>query len=265
VTERDHPEDLDPHAEVDLPADAPEPPDRPDAVGRDNVRSMGTEGEDRAQEMLEAFDPDEEGPTPDPDPDVVPETDPNPPPEYAIGGLSGIGAIPPEEQIAAYRRRYGRLRTYFRARASRYGGIQRSLNQARMGEPYDAYLARAATYAAVAGVLGALVGALATGSLAAGGAFDGLRSPVPVGGTVATFIGANRVFFGGATLALGLAVVFAAVAYLSVVYYPAATVVTRRQAIDVTLPHAIVYMYALSYGGTNLTEVVRSVAGAEDT
>ena len=254
------PSDLD---GVDLPGEAPAPPDRPDAEGRDNVRSMGTQGEDQVREELERFDPDADGPAPDADPDSQPAG--VPPPEYALEGLTGTGSVPVEEQIAAYRQQYGWVRTFFRRRPERYRDLQRSLNQARIGESYDTYLTRALGYAAVLGVVGAVLGALLTVALAQVGVFDALTAPPALRGGVASFVGANRVFVGGVFTSLLLAALFAGGTYLVLAYYPSAAVSTRRQSIDVTLPHAIVYMYALSYGGMNLTELVHSLADAEDT
>ncbi|MFC7227590.1 type II secretion system F family protein [Salinirubellus salinus] len=247
----------------DLPADSPAPPDRPDETGRDNVRSMGTQGEAQAREELASFDPDADGPTPDLGPDADPEG--APPPEYAIEGLSGMGAPPVEEQIEAYRRQYGFVRTFFRVRSDRYRDLQRSLNQARIGESYDTYLARAATYALVAAVVGVVLGALLTLGLARVGAFDAIRAPAALRGGGSAFVFENRVLFGGIAVSILTALVLGGATYLVAVYYPSAAVSTRRQSIDVTLPHAIVYMYALSYGGMNLSELVRSLADAEDT
>ena len=252
---------------VDLPGEAPSPPDRPDESGRDNVRSMGTQGEEQVREELENFEPDAEGPTPDLGTDRTRDTEPEgaPPPEYAIEGLTGTGGPPVEEQIAAYRQQYGYVRTFFRLRQDRYQDLQRSLNQARIGESYDTYLARAVTYAAVLAVLGAVLGSLLALGLARGGVFDAITAPPALRGAVATFVSENRVLFGGGLVSLLMALLFGGGTYLVLVYYPSASVTTRRQSIDITLPHAIVYMYALSYGGMNLAELVRALSNAEDT
>jgi len=248
---------------VDLPDGAPAPPDRPDQKGRDNVRSRGTQGGERAREELENFDPDAEGPTPDLGPDASHES--TPPPEYAIEGLTGMGTPPVEEQIDAYRRQYGYLRTFFRVRSDRYRDLQRSLNQARIPGSYDTYLARAATYAMVLAVVGAILGSLLTFGLARAGVFDAITAPPALRGSVATLVAENRVLVGGTVVSIVTALLFGGATYLGFVYYPSATVTTRRQSIDITLPHAIVYMYALSYGGMNLSELVRSISDAEDT
>ncbi|MFC7175982.1 type II secretion system F family protein [Halosegnis marinus] len=82
---------------------------------------------------------------------------------------------------------------------------------------------------------------------------------------MAVFLSNYRVLFGSLVVVLLGAVSFALGTWLLARYYPRAQVVTRTQKIDTTLPHVIVYMYALSHGGASLSSVVRSVAEAEST
>jgi flagellar protein FlaJ len=163
------------------------------------------------------------------------------------------------------RREYGRTRTFFKLRPARFAGIQRALNQARIGATYDEYLARSLTFAIVGGLLGALLGMALTAFLVQVGVLAELRSPIQFSGDLARHIEANRTLLAGGAITISLAAAIGAVFWLGRYYYPSTIVSTREQAIGVTLPHAIVYMYALSYGGQDLLGVLRDIADAEGT
>ena len=244
---------------------ATDPRGEPAADDSDDLRSLTAESPDRAREELASFDPDDGGSAGSPDEEPVPESQLETPPEYAIEGLGGASKMPTASAIAAYRRRYGRIRTYFRARPDRFADYQRTLNQARVGDSYDAYLARAVRYALAVGLVGVLLGlALTTVALSAG-VFGGISAPSAISGDATAFLAANPALFGGAALALAGGLLLGGGTYAALYYYPVATVSSRRQSLEVTLPHAIVFMYALSYGGMDLMAVIRAVADAEDT
>jgi flagellar protein FlaJ len=187
-----------------------------------------------------------------------------PPVEYGIPSRVYDRPISREEK-GRMRREYGWIRTYFKLRPSRYQQVQRNLNQARMGLTYDEYLARSTLYAFVVAAVGVVLGVLLTVQLSNMGVFAGLENPLSVRGDLVSYIGQNRTLFGGTALALGLGLVLGAVTWFTRYYYPVTVVSSRRQNIDIVLPHAIVYMYALSHGGMSLLEVMRSLASASET
>ncbi|WP_255195975.1 type II secretion system F family protein [Halorarius litoreus] len=160
------------------------------------------------------------------------------------------------EERKRLRDQHGYLRTYFMTHPESFRDIQRWLNQARFGETYDIYLARSARYALLAGVVGLLVG---MGLVAQLLAFDVVEQVATLAGldtqttTYALFV----------SVTLLLVAVFAATTFLGRYYYPRNVVNSRENAIDIQLPHAIVYMYALSHGGMNTFEVFRELAHSE--
>jgi flagellar protein FlaJ len=182
----------------------------------------------------------------------------------AVGGIPGGRPLTDDER-RRFREKYGYLRTYFKERADRHDGLQRSLNQARAGTTVDQYLASSVRWAVLAALAGVLVGVGATLLLERAGAFGAVRAPPALSGELTQAIAANRLLVGGAAVTLVSAVALGGGTYLGRYYYPSVVVSGRRQRIDVTLPHAIVYMYALSYGGMDLTAVIRSLADADDT
>jgi len=187
-----------------------------------------------------------------------------PVPDYELDQYFPKRADIDEEDRRQLRKRHGYFRAYFAARPDEFRRVQRWLNQARKGVTYDSYLARSAKYAMMVAALGLLVGVLLTAQLARMGVFSGFALPVDGGGPVAVFVETSTVLVAGVLISLVLAGVFGTTVWLARYYYPLLEVNSREQNINVTLPHAIVYMYALSYGGMNTVEVIREMAQAED-
>ncbi|MFW6018427.1 MAG: type II secretion system F family protein [Halapricum sp.] len=171
----------------------------------------------------------------------------------------------PELAEEELRETYGWFRGYYKARPRQYFDLQQLLNQARYGQSFDVYLARSAWYAVAGTGAGFVLGLVVAWLLAASGVVEGLTNPFAYDGAVVYYIADYKSLFAGAALAA----VFAATAGLATWYlryhYPRMVVSARRRNIDVTLPHAIVFMYALSRGGMDLLEAFGVLADAEET
>jgi flagellar protein FlaJ len=190
--------------------------------------------------------------------------------DSSVGFDVGERYFPSDHSIDAVQRRklrshYGWVRTYFKTRPGRFGSVRRWLNQARIDTTHDVYLARSVWLAVVAALLGVVLGATLAYGLQAQGILAGLTSPVEVPGDVGEFVGRNRLWFAGGTLAVASGLAFGLGAWLVRYYYPRFLVGERSRAIDLMLPHSITYMYALNHGGMNLVEVVESMADATDS
>ena len=167
---------------------------------------------------------------------------------------------------AVLREKFGHVRTYFKSRPARHRRLQRRLNQGRFGTTYDVYLTESVTYAAGGALVGLVVGVFLTWVLATTGTLAGLEAPASVGdGPVVQWISTNRLAVAGAALTATAVVGVGGLVWTARYYYPHLQVSARRRNVDVMLPHAIVYMYALSYGGMDLVTVVRRMADAEET
>jgi flagellar protein FlaJ len=182
--------------------------------------------------------------------------------QYVPGTEPGVD---PAVRETVLREKFGPVRAYFKTRPEAHWKLQQRLNQGRFGTTYDVYLTDATTYTAAAAAIGALLGLALAAVLAGTGALAGLEAPPGVPDGIAAVVGANRLLFAGAGLVLVLAFLAAGATWFGTYYYPAAVVDVRRRSIDVTLPHAIVYMYALSFGGMEMTGVLRQMADADDT
>jgi flagellar protein FlaJ len=151
------------------------------------------------------------------------------------------------------REQHGRIRTWFLMNPERFRHLQRWLNQARMGYTYDIYLTRVTGYTLIAAAVGLFLGTLFGVQMITFGGFAavGIESTL-----VAALLSVLIVVLSTALFAVG--------AFATGYYYPRMQVGTRERNINVLLPHAIVYMYALSHGGMNTFEVVKELAEAEE-
>ncbi|WP_267640496.1 type II secretion system F family protein [Haloarchaeobius amylolyticus] len=186
-------------------------------------------------------------------------------PDYEVSQYFPRSRDMTPEERRELRDQYGVVRTYFKARPGKYRDVQRWLNQARIGTTYDIYLTHSAILAMVGGAVGAVTGVLLTFWLANMGILGGLTSPVSAPGGITSLVSSNRFLFAGGASALLLGGTVGGSIWAFRYYYPRNVVSNRERAINVVLPHAITYMYAMSYGGMNLVEVFRALADSRDT
>ena len=151
------------------------------------------------------------------------------------------------------RREHGRIRTYFLLNPSPFKDLQRWLNQARMGYTYDIYLERVVGYSLIAAAVGIIL------SMALSLQLFLLEGWAALGVEAVALQGVFTVLLVVFTVGL-----FAGGAFAAGYYYPLMRANTREREMDILLPHAIVYMYALSHGGMNSFEVLKELAAAED-
>lgn len=151
------------------------------------------------------------------------------------------------------REQHGYIRTWFLMNPERFRHLQRWLNQARMGYTYDIYLTRIVGYTLIAAAIGLFFGTLFAVQMAAFGGFAALGIESTIGAALLSVL-----------IVVLSVVLFAGGAFGTGYYYPRMQVGTRERNINVMLPHAIVYMYALSHGGMNTFEVLKELADADE-
>ncbi|MFB6161125.1 MAG: type II secretion system F family protein [Haloferacaceae archaeon] len=146
--------------------------------------------------------------------------------------------------------------------------LGKKLAQARMPENVEMYLSRALGYGVLSGFALAVVGTLFGWSLFAFGILSpemlstNAYIPNPAVRSflesmrVPAAIGASGLVFG--TIGFGLG-------FGSLVAIPYSRASAREREINMLLPDAVSFMYALSVGGLNQLEIIEAVAQAEDT
>jgi len=171
----------------------------------------------------------------------------------ATAGLEGISR-------ADLREHYGPLRTLFKRREQRYTGFQRQLEQARVRDTYDQYLARlvARTLSIVAaGVVLGVVAGLAV--LAGAGSGTLPVSPVGPGGSASAAVTVAALFAGAGLVGAGLYWAWHRVLKLR------SRIARRRRDIDYNLPYAVVFMFALSRAGVGFDRIFVRLADSTET
>jgi len=146
--------------------------------------------------------------------------------------------------------------------------VETKLTEARMAETVEHYLSRALGVGVVVGGVLWLVGTLLGYSLFRFGLVDpemiSLGVPVSTGETAALLrglvvpvtVGVTGIVFGSVGFVVGFG---------GLVGWPYMEAGERKRNINILLPDAISFMYALSVGGMNQLEILRAMAEAEDT
>lgn len=165
-----------------------------------------------------------------------------------------IRSEPPISADRAERLRsaYGHIRGELKKRPEQFSDFDRVLAQAGITRSYDEYLSQAIRRT-ILGILVLLavqiVLALAVTRITR---LESLREPIvtfPVIISIMIFF----VSFGGGVLVFAM-----------YYYYPRFKASQRGRRIDSTIPHAIVFMYALSEGGVELPAILKRLSQSED-
>ncbi|MFB6094461.1 MAG: type II secretion system F family protein [Halanaeroarchaeum sp.] len=144
--------------------------------------------------------------------------------------------------------------------------VDRKLAEARMDETVELYLSRAIGYGALAGttlwVVGTLVGwVLFVRGLIPVGSLIGL--PVP-SDLVLAIVEAVKIPLLVALTGIVFGAIGCAIGFGTMIAIPYTRASSREREINMLLPDAVAFMYALSTGGLNQLEILESMARADD-
>lgn len=185
----------------------------------------------------------------------------------ATSGAPASGTGESHRRGRSPRATYGFVRAFFLSRPEQYREFQRTLNRGHIGMSYDRYLTRLVYLAATVAVVGLLAGATGGWLLARVGLFTDATLPaapsVLPDGPVGVF-NDNRNAIGIGLVALATAGLLGAGTWYAGRVYPSHVMSQRRQRIELVLPDATVFMYALSESGMNLGEIINRLASSED-
>ncbi len=146
-----------------------------------------------------------------------------------------------------------------RRKEDAYAETRATLEQAHIPLPYDIYISTAYLYAHLLGILGAFLGYLLAPlvyrlckTLMNSRQFI---SPVDLRSVSGYMEIASAVI-----LAILIATLLGAISYYLMLMYPYLIATTRKTKIDLTLPHVVAYMNALSKGGLSLISIFESLS-----
>lgn len=151
---------------------------------------------------------------------------------------------------------------YLRKNRDKYLDVQKTLRQARLPISVEAYMADAYFYSIIAGFMGLVVGGFLAFLIVYVIGLPPTITKVP-----AYYFGpllAYRDIIVAVLITASFTLLFWALTFFLMRASAGMKVGDRRKKIDLALPHAITYMYALSRGGVNILEVFRSLSKAED-
>jgi len=144
-----------------------------------------------------------------------------------------------------------------RSRAGKYHELQAKIRQADIPLPVDQYASTAYFYSILAGII-----AVPIGFRLSLDAFDRINIPdiTPGTGAVSNWVEANMNVLLAAVAGLLLFIIIQQIVYFICTSIPTLKASIRKSAIDLSLPHAIIYLYALSRGGMNMLDIFRSLS-----
>jgi flagellar protein FlaJ len=151
-----------------------------------------------------------------------------------------------------------------KAHMEKFHDLRLSMRQARIPMSFEMYISNAMFYSVVAGLIGALFGLIMAYVFVS---VIGLPERL----THMTFSPETEwlLKFRNISITLGitifLAALFGGITYGLFLIYPSFTAGERKGNIDKNLPYAVTFMYALSRGGMNVIEILRSISKCTDT
>jgi flagellar protein FlaJ len=159
---------------------------------------------------------------------------------------------------------YEPLRRFFTEREGRHEDLRADLNAARIPVTVASYLARSVVIACLAALVGIELGVGSAVVLAETGRIAALTGISSLG-AVSRFVGRFRFVFVTLGLAIGFALASGVGTWYFRYYYPRYLANVRAKKLNLMLPSAVSYMYALSRGGLDTVTIFRKLAAAEQT
>ncbi len=145
-------------------------------------------------------------------------------------------------------------------RHDKYLGMRKKLRTAHLFKPYEEYVSEAITISLIIAIIGSMLGGL-IGYIIITRVH--LPTMVVYDQRLADFLLIFSPYKMYTTIAIISALFFLLIGGLTyhvLMIYPSFQASIRKVNIDTQLPHAVMYMYALSRGETNIIEIIRSVA-----
>ncbi len=151
-----------------------------------------------------------------------------------------------------------------KANKEKYRNLRTAMRQARISMSYEMYISSAMFYSALAGVVGAFLGVMLAYLLV-------YIVKLPARITRITFSPSTAwlLQYKDITIAIFIVVfltlLLSGITYVIFLLYPSFRAGERKGSIDKNLPYAVTFMYALSRGGMNVIEIMRSLSKCTDT
>ncbi|MCX9085720.1 MAG: type II secretion system F family protein [Candidatus Methanoperedens sp.] len=149
-------------------------------------------------------------------------------------------------------------------RKEKYRDLRMAMKKARIPMSYEMYISNAIFYSTIIGIIGALLGLIVAYIITT-------VVKLPDRLTHMTFTPSTAWILQYRDISIAIFVVifltllFGGITYVLFMIYPAFMAGERKGGIDRNLPYAVTFMYALSRGGMNVIDIMRSLSKCTDT
>lgn len=150
------------------------------------------------------------------------------------------------------------------AHKDKYRDLRIAMRQARIPMSYEMYISNAIFYSILAGLSGAFLGMIMAYIITA-------IVKLPERLTRLTFSQSTAWMLQYRDISIAIFIIvfltalFGGITYVLFLVYPSFKAGERKGSIDKNLPYAVTFMYALSRGGMNVIEILRSLSRCTDT
>jgi len=149
-------------------------------------------------------------------------------------------------------------------RKDQFRNLRMAMRQARIPMSYELYLSNSMFYSVLAGIAGAFLGLITTYILLTFVRLPERLTRLTFSPKTAWLIQYRNISI-AIFIVVFLAILFGGITYALFLAYPGFKAGERKGAIDKNLPYAVTFMYALSRGGMNVIEILRSLSKSTDT
>jgi flagellar protein FlaJ len=149
-------------------------------------------------------------------------------------------------------------------RKERYQDLSTSMKKARIPMSYEMYISNAIFYSTIIGVIGAFLGLILAYIVTTVIKLPDKLTHLTFSPSTAWLIQYRNISI-AILIVIFLTLLFGGITYVLFMIYPSFMAGERKGSIDRNLPYAVTFMYALSRGGMNVIDIMRSLSKCSDT
>ncbi len=151
-----------------------------------------------------------------------------------------------------------------KARKDQFRDLRLALKQARIPMSYEMYLSNAVFYSVLVGIIGAIIGLILAYLIVSVVGLPEKITHLRFTESTAWLLQYKEISI-SIFIVVFIALVLGGITHTLFLLYPSFKSGERKGAMDKNLPYAVTFMYALSRGGMNVIEILRSLSKCTDT
>jgi flagellar protein FlaJ len=146
----------------------------------------------------------------------------------------------------------------------KYRDLRMSMKRARIPLSYEMYISNAIFYSTIIGLIGAFMGLIMAYIVVKVVGLPDRLTHLTFSPSTAWLLQYRNISI-AIFIIIFLTLLFGGITYVLFLIYPGFKAGERKGSIDKNLPYAVTFMYALSRGGMNVIEIMRSLSKCTDT